>query len=163
MRIYADCGNWSDSKKILLLGKRGINEHTQFVNHILPRKICELTFTGAVELLMELFTLKTSLFHKRWKCLNLTWKEREDFTTFASVVNKHCDDFRLAELSADNFKCSIFVQELVSTKDAEIRHRIQDKLENEPNIILQQIAENCQKYVSVKQDSKEMRNLVLLT
>ena len=59
------------------------------------------------------------------------------------------------ELSADNFKCSIFVQGLVSTKDAEIRRRILNKLENEPNITLQQIAENCQRYVSVNQDSKK--------
>ena len=34
---------------------------------------------------MELFSPKTSLFYKRWKCLNLTRKEGEDFTIFASV------------------------------------------------------------------------------
>ena len=81
---------------------------------------------------MELFSPKTSLFHKRWRCLNLTRKEGENYTTFASVVNKHCDDFRLAKLSADDFKCLIFVQGLVATKDAEIRRRILNKLENEP-------------------------------
>ena len=105
---------------------------------------------------MELFCLKTCLFHKRWKCLNRTRKEGVYFTTFASVVNKHCNDFRLADLSADNFKCLIFVQELVSTKDAEIRRRILNKLENESNITLQQIAEDCKRYVSVKQDSKKI-------
>ena len=84
---------------------------------------------------------------------NLTRKE-EDFTTFAPVVNKRCDDFRLAELSADNFKCLVFVQGLISTKDSQIRHRILNKLEDEPNITLQQITEDCPKYVSVKQDSK---------
>lgn len=130
---------------------------TKFVNYILPRKTSELTFIEAVELLMELFSSKTSLFHKRWKCLNLTRKEWEDYTTFASIVNKHCDDFRLAELSANNFKCLIFVQELVSTKDAEIRRRILNKLENEPNITLQQIAEECQRNVSLKRDSKNIK------
>ena len=44
---------------------------------------------------------------------------------------------------------------LVSTKDAEIRRRIQNKLEKEPNITLQKIAEDCQMYLSVKQDSKK--------
>ena len=71
-------------------------------------------------------------------------------------VNKHCDDFKLAELCADNFKYLIFVQGLVSTKDAEIRQTILNKLENEPNITQQQIAEDCQKYLSVKQDSKKI-------
>ena len=50
----------------------------------------------------------------------------------------------------------MFVQELVATKDGEIRCRILNKLEIEPNITLQQIAEDCQKYVSVKQDSKKI-------
>ena len=54
-------------------------------------------------------------------CFNLTRKEWEDYTTFASEVNSHCDDFRLAELSVDNFKYLIFVQGLVSTKDAKSR------------------------------------------
>ena len=76
-----------------------------------------------------------------------------------SVVNKHCNDFRLAELSADNFKCLIFMQGLVSTKDAEIRQRIQNKLENELNITLQQIAENGQRYISIKQDSKKNQRI----
>ena len=129
MRIYTECGNGSDSKKIsLLLSKLGTTEHTKFVNYILPQKTCKLTFTEAVELLMKLFSLKTSLFHKRWKCLNLTRKGGEDFITFASLVNKHFDDYRLAELSADNFKCFIFIQGLVSTKDAEIRRRILKKI-----------------------------------
>ena len=38
---------------------------------------------------MELFSPKTSIFHKRWKCLNLTRKEVKDFAIFASVINKH--------------------------------------------------------------------------
>ena len=71
--------------------------------------------------------------------------EGEDYTIFASEVNKHCDDFRLAELSADDFKCLIFMRGLVSTKDAEIRRRILNRLENDPNITLQLIAEDYQK------------------
>ena len=42
--------------------------------------------------------------------------------------------FKMVELSFDNFKCLIFVQGLVFTKDAEIRRRILNKLENEPNL-----------------------------
>ena len=65
----------------------------------------------------------------------------------------------MAELSADNFKCLIFAQGLVSAKEAEIRQRILNKLLNEPNTTLQQIAEYCQQYTSVKQDSKKNRTI----
>ena len=91
-------------------------KHTKFMNYILPRKTSELTFTEVVKLLKEIFRLKTSLFHKRLKCMNLTKKDSEDYTTFASVVNEHCDDFKLSELSANNFKCLIFVKGFNSTK-----------------------------------------------
>lgn len=152
-----DCENWADFKKVrLLLRKLGTTEHTKFVDYILPRKTSDLTFSEAVKLLTELFSPKTSLFHKRWKCMNLIRKDSEDYSTFASIVNKHCDDFKLAELSADNFKCLIFVQGLVSAKDAEIRRRVLNKLEGEPNLTLQKLAEDCQRFVSVKQDSKDI-------
>ena len=72
------------------------------------KKNCELGFLKTVKLLSELFSFKMSLFQKRWKCLNLTKRDSDDYLGFASVVNKNCDDFKLGELSADNFKCLIF-------------------------------------------------------
>ena len=152
-----DFKSWPDQKKLrLLLRKLGSAEHSKFVDYILPKKTNELTFAEVVKLLMELYCPKTSLFHKRWKCMNLTHNEEDDFITFASIVNKHCDDFKLSELSADNFRSLIFTQGLISAKDAEIRRRVLNKLENEPNLTLQQIAEDCQRFISVKQDSKDI-------
>ena len=68
----------------------------------------------------------------------------------ASVVNKNCDDFKLGELSADNFKG------LVSAINTEIRRRVLSKLENKPNLTLQKLAEDCQRIVSVSKDSKNI-------
>ena len=127
-----------------------------FGDYILPKKTCELGFLETVKLLSELFCSKMSPFHKRWKCLNLTKRDSDDYLGFASVVNKNCDDFKLGELSADDFKCLIFAQGLVSAKDAEIRHRILSKLENEPVLTLQKLAEDCQRIVSVRKDSKNI-------
>ena len=62
--------------------------------------------------------------------------------TIASVVNKHCNDLKLAELSPNNFKCLIFHQGLVSNQDAEIQRWVLNKLENEPNLTVQQITED---------------------
>ena len=84
--------------------------------------------------------------------MNLTRKDSEDYTTFVSVVNKYCNDFKLSELCVNNFKCLIYVQGLVSAKNAEIRHRVLNTLEKESNLSLQQIAEDCQRFVTVRQD-----------
>ena len=72
-----------------LLRKLETTEHDKFVEFILPRKTSELSFGESVKLLTGLFSPKTSLFHKRWKCLNLTKNDEDDFATYAAVVNKH--------------------------------------------------------------------------
>ena len=71
-----DCSNWSDQKKKvrLLLSKLGAAEHNKFGDYNLPQKTSDLTSTETIKLITELFSPKTSLFHKRWKCLNLTKK-----------------------------------------------------------------------------------------
>ena len=71
-------------------------------------------------------------------------------------MNKNCDDFKLSELSANNFKCLIFVQRFVSAKDAEIRCRVLNKLGNGLNLIHHQIVEDSQRFVSVRQDTKNI-------
>ena len=44
----------------------------------------------------------------------------------------------------------------MSAKDAEIRHRVLSKLENEPDLTHQKLAEDCQRIVSVRKDSKNI-------
>ena len=132
------------------------NSGTQVRRLYLTKKTCKLGFLETVKLLSELFSSKTSLFHERWKCLKLTKRDSDDYLGFASVVNKYCDDFKLGELSADNFKCLTFAQGLVSAKDAEIRRRVLSKLENEPDLTLQKLAEDCRRIVSVRKDSKNI-------
>ena len=147
----------------LLLRKLETVEHNKFVDYILPKKkkkqkkktkkkikTCGLGFLETVKLLSELSSSKTSLFHKSWKYLNLTKRDCDDYLGFASVVNKTCDDFKLGELSADNFKYLIFAQGLVLAKDAEIKCRVLSKLENETDLTLQKLAEDCQRIVNVR-------------
>ena len=121
---------------------------------ILYKKTINLEFSETVKLLSELFGLNTSLFHKRWKCLNIFKGDQQDYLTFVATVNKHCNDFKLADLTADDFKCLIFAQGQVSVEDAEIRCRVLTKLENELGLTLKKMAEDCQRVVSVKSDSK---------
>ena len=44
----------------------------------------------------------------------------------------------------------------MSAKDAEIRRRVLSKLENEPYLTLQKMAEDCPRIVSVRKDSKNI-------
>ena len=139
-----DCEDWTIAKKVrLLLRKLGTTEYSKFVDYILLKKTSELEFSEAVKLQPELFIPNMTLFHKRWKCFNLSKWDDEDYLTFASIVNKHCDDFPQAELSTDDFKCLIIAQGLVSAKNSEIRWRVLSKLESEPELTLQKLAEDC--------------------
>ena len=114
----------------------------------------DLEFSEIVKLLPELFGSNTSVFHKRWKCLNIFKEDQQDYLTFAATVNKHCNDFKLADLTADDFKCLIFAQVLVSAEDTEIRLRVLTKLENEQGLTLKKLAEDRQRVVSVKSGTK---------
>ena len=42
------------------------------------------------------------------------------------------------------------------TKDTEIRGKVINKLESEPNLILQNLAEDCQRFINVWQDAKDI-------
>ena len=145
-------------KKVrLLLRKLGTtlgNMKSTFVDFILPKKTTDLDFSKTIYLLSKLFGPITTLFHKRWKCLNPDQDNQQDFLTFAASVNKHCNDFKLAELTADDLKCLIFAQGLVSAEDAEVRRQVLTKLENEQGLTLQKLAEDCQRVIFVKCDSK---------
>ena len=88
-----DCRNWADFKKVrLLLIKLGAVEHTKFI--YCPKKTSDLTFSEAVQLLTELFSPQ-KVFIKDGNA----WIPQGKTTdyTFASVVIKHCDDFKLLE------------------------------------------------------------------
>ena len=94
------------------------------------------------------------MFHKRWKCRNTIKDNHQDFLTSAASVKKLCNDFKQAELTADDFKCLIFAQGLVSAEDAEVSRRVLTKLENEQWLTLQKLADDCLIVISVQCDSK---------
>ena len=78
-----------------------------------------MNFDETVLILSNIFGDRSSLFNIRWQCLNLV-KGYEDFVTYARVVNRSCDKFKLNELTSDLSKCLIFVQDLTVNKDIKI-------------------------------------------
>ena len=124
------------------------------VDFILPKKTTDLDFSETIKLLSKLFGTNTTLFHKRWKCLNTIKDNQSNFLTFAASVNKLCNDFKLAVLTAEDSKCLIFAPGLASAEDVEVRWRVLTKLEKERGLTLQKMAEDCKSVMSVKCDSK---------
>ena len=68
-------------------------------------------------------------------------KENKDYTTFASIVNRECEKFKLSEIIPDMIKCLIFLQGRTAPKDAEIISRLPTKLKKDQEIIFQNLAD----------------------
>ncbi len=96
-----------------------------------------MTFRETIQILTKIFGEQNSLFNTRWQCLNLTKKDCEDYTTFASTVNRYCERFQLNEITPDMFKCLIFIQGLTSPSEKEVCTRLLTKLEQDQKITLQ--------------------------
>nr|CAJ00233.1 TPA: gag-pol polyprotein [Schistosoma mansoni] len=149
-----ECKEWDESSKLrLLLRKLGVSEHEKFCNFILPKKPSDITFKETVECLTRIFGERSSIFHTRYQCLQLVKKVQDDYVTYASIVNRECERFRLQEMSSDQFKCLIFVCGLQSPVDADIRTRTLTRIEQDPNISLQSVSEDCQRMVNLKHDT----------
>ena len=75
--------------------------------------------------------------------------------TFASIVNRECEKFRLSEITPDMFKCLIFIQGLTAPKDAEIKSRLRTKLEQDQKI-LQSLMDECQCILNSRADTAKI-------
>ena len=96
------CEKWPDEKKARLLPcKLGAAENGKYVHFILPRKPGEVTFRDTIQILTKIFEEQSSLFNTISQCLNLTKNDCEDYTTFASTVNRYCERFQLNEIIPD--------------------------------------------------------------
>lgn len=88
--------------------------------------------------------------------MNLMKKENEDFVTYARIINKECERFKLNELTPDMFKGLIFIQGLTAKKDAEICARILMKLEQNQKLTLQGISNECQRILNLRYNTEEI-------
>ena len=119
-----DCERWLDEKKLRhLQGKFEAAEQEKYVNFFLPKQHGEVTFRETIEILTKIFGEHSSLLNTCWQCLKLTKKDCEDYTTFASTVNRYYERFQLNEITPDILKCLIFIQGLTSLSEKEVRAR----------------------------------------
>ena len=85
--------------------------------------------------------------------MNIIKEDDEDFVAYAVKVNAQCERFKLKDLKEDMFKCLIFVQGLISNKDRVIRSKILTMLEQDTEITLQKVSEECQKLINIRRDN----------
>ncbi|XP_058122430.1 uncharacterized protein K02A2.6-like [Anopheles ziemanni] len=149
-----DACRLSDSAKVRLLGRKlGTAEHNRFTSFILPRASRDLTFAETVTTLKGLFGSKESLLSKRHRCFNTSKARGEDLLGFACRVNKACVDAELSAMTEEQFKCLMLVSGLKDEEDRDIRVKLLARIEQHPEITLQQLSEECNRIVTLKEDS----------
>ncbi|XP_037959190.1 uncharacterized protein K02A2.6-like [Teleopsis dalmanni] len=150
-----DAAKLDDAAKTrLLLRKLNTIVHNKYINYILPNHSRDFTFKDTVEKLKKLFGNQISLFNTRFNCLQITKQPTQDFVTYASMVNKQCELFKLNDLTTDQFKCLIFIMGLKSPSEFELRTKMFNKLENESTkVTLETLSTECQKILNLKVDT----------
>lgn len=149
-----DCTALPDDAKVrLLVRKLNTIEHDKYLNFILPKTPKDYDFAATVKKLTDLFSKKESIFSIRFKCFQMQKLETEDYSTYASRVNKQCEDFKLSELESDQFKTLMFVIGLRSSKDHDIRTKILSKIESNEATNLEKIIQECNTISCIKEDA----------
>ncbi|XP_031335233.1 uncharacterized protein K02A2.6-like [Photinus pyralis] len=150
-----------DAQIRLLLRKLDHPSHTKYVNYILPRTVKDFNFEETVKKLKAILCPQTSIFNRRFNCLQMKKKDSDDFVTYAGKVNRNIEDFIFSELGVEQFKCLIFISGLQSHKDSDIRARLLRRLDThttENPIELHHLVQECQKMIALKQDTALVEN-----
>lgn len=149
-----DAARLDDQAKVrLLLRKVGTSEHDRYVSYILPKSPKDVNFADTVSKLKSLFGTPESVLSRRYRCLQLTKLATEDYKTFSCRVNKLCVEFELSKLTEDQFKCLVFVCGLKQESDSEVRTRLLSRIEENSNVTLEQISDECQRLLNLKHDT----------
>ncbi|XP_061503481.1 uncharacterized protein LOC133391707 [Anopheles gambiae] len=152
----------------LLLRKLSTPLHDKYVNTILPKHPRDFSLDETVTKLKKLFGRQKSL-PARYQCLQYAKSDADDFTSYAAMVNKHCEAFQLSKLTSDQFKALRFVCGLQSPRDADIRARLISKLKADESAVVEQgeaaskvtldnLVEECHRVANLKHDSQMVEN-----
>ena len=152
--FQTDLAAQDDAWKVrLLLRKLGPAELDKYSNLILPQKPSDRSFQDTIASLKQIFGEQASLFNTRYRCLKLVMNESDDFLTHVGIVNRECERFKLKSLTDDQFKSLILICSLQSPRFADIRTRLLNRLERDPTITLNSMAEEYQRLVNLQHDT----------
>nr|CAX83703.1 Gag-Pol polyprotein [Schistosoma japonicum] len=149
-----DFATQDDAWKVrLLLRKLGPSELDKYCNLILPQNPRDRSFADTVQSLSQQFGDNSSLFNIRYRCLKLIMNEDSDFLTHVGIVNRECERFRLKSLTEDQFKALILIWSLQSQKFSDIRTRLLCRLDQDPKLTLNDIANEYQRLINIQRDT----------
>ncbi|XP_058456777.1 uncharacterized protein K02A2.6-like [Malaya genurostris] len=153
----SDAKNLEDAAKVrLLLRKLDTPSHTRYTNYILPKLPKDINFTDTVEIIKKIFGSQTSVFNKRYQCLQLMKSEVEDIISYGGKVNRACEDFDFKNMKIDQFKCLVFVCGLKAHCYTDIRARLLSRIESETAeapVTLQNLIDDYQRLDNLKADT----------
>ncbi|XP_065074578.1 uncharacterized protein K02A2.6-like [Ochlerotatus camptorhynchus] len=153
----SDARSLDDAAKVrLLLRKLDTPSNSRYVNYILPKLPKDVTCADTVKTLTKIFGRQTSVFHKRYQCMQLLKSEADDIITYGGKVNRACEEFELQNLKIDHFKCLIFVCGLKAPRYADIRARLLSRIEGETAdapVTIQTLIDEFQRLVNIKSDT----------
>lgn len=158
----SDADKLDDPAKVrLLMRKLCTQDHTRYVNYILPKTSKEYNFEETTVILKKIFGPRTSQLSKRYKCLQISKDESMDYVTYTGIVNKQCEDFLLNEMTLDQFKCLIFILGLKTGTATDIRIRLLSKMESSKTITLHQLSEECHRLLNLRNDTSMIEKPVI--
>ncbi|KER27341.1 hypothetical protein T265_05588 [Opisthorchis viverrini] len=97
-----------------------------------PPKV--FSFDELAQLLKDIFYEPSSSLNFCCNCLNPVRSGIDDYLTYASVLNRQCERFKLRKRTEDQFKCLSFICGLQSPRDVDIRARLLSKFEQNPSV-----------------------------
>ncbi|XP_062703516.1 uncharacterized protein K02A2.6-like [Aedes albopictus] len=152
-----DARNLDDAAKVrLLLRKLDHASHSRYVNYILPRLPKDIDFDETISTLKKIFGTPTSVFNKRFQCLQLVKNEADDIISYGGKVNRACEEFEFEKVNIDHFKCLVIVCGLKAPRYADIRARLLSRMEGETAdapVTLQTLIDEFQRLVNLKADT----------
>ncbi|XP_037810025.1 uncharacterized protein K02A2.6-like [Lucilia sericata] len=143
-----------DAARVRLLMRKLNNiAYGQYSAYILPRNPRDVTFADTVKILKDMYGIQDSIFSIRYKCLQTVKMSHEDLISYGARVNKLCENFKLSEMNADEFKCLVFVCGLQSNADSDVRMRCLSALEDDPNQNINKLITSAQRLLNLKHDT----------
>lgn len=147
------------AKVRLLLRKLNTTCHKQYVDYILLREPKDFTLDETVKKLKQMFGKKVSLFNQRYNCKNTIKLPQEDFVAYAAQINKKSEEFQISKITANQFKCLIFVCGLRSSTDVDIRIKLLNLIDSKPDTLsLEDLIIECQRLLNLKADTSLVQN-----
>ena len=121
--IAVGAANFTYTAKVeLILMRLETSANALYRHSIAPSDPSAISFDDTVKKLT--FKKKVSVLRTRWNCLNLQRRNGEDFAAYGARVNQATGDFKLKELTDEQFKVLIFILGLQDNTEKSIRTRL---------------------------------------